>query len=224
MVAIVSVETVLLVLLVLLVAGLLRSHAEILRRLESGESRGPESAPRRKAGAPAPAIAGTTTEGDAVTLDFAGGAGPATLLAFLSTGCSTCAGMWEGLGERRLPDGVQTVIVAHGAERERAARLRSLATGEVPVVMSSAAWEDYGVPGAPYFVLVDGDIRGEGTATTWEGLASLVSDAIEDVREAMAAGRGRRVDDAFAAAGIGPDDPSLYPAGRSSSTGSNGHD
>ena len=33
MVALVSVETVLLVLLVLLVAGLLRSHAEILRRL-----------------------------------------------------------------------------------------------------------------------------------------------------------------------------------------------
>jgi hypothetical protein len=222
MVAIVSVETVVLVLLVILVAGLLRSHAEILRRLGPGESGGPASAPRRARATPAPAIAGTTIEGDAVTLDFAGGAGPPTLLAFLSSGCSTCEGMWEGLGERRLPDGIQTVIVAHGAERERPARLRSLATGEVPVVMSSAAWEDYGVPGAPYFVLVDGDIRGEGTATTWEGLASLVSDAIADVREAMQPDRARRVDGAFAAAGIGPDDPSLYPAGRS--TGSNGHD
>ena len=36
MVAIVSVETVLLVVLLVLVAGLLRSHAEILRRLGPG--------------------------------------------------------------------------------------------------------------------------------------------------------------------------------------------
>ena len=38
MTALVSVETVLLVLLVVLVAGLLRSHAEILRRLGAGAS------------------------------------------------------------------------------------------------------------------------------------------------------------------------------------------
>ena len=36
--AIVSVETVLLVLLIVLVAGLLRSHAEILRRLGPGDA------------------------------------------------------------------------------------------------------------------------------------------------------------------------------------------
>src|SRR5205085_4384940 len=218
MVAIVSVETVLLVLLVVLVAGLLRSHAEILRRLGATETTGPEQAPQRPRGAPAPVIAGTTTDGDPLMLDFARGAGPPTLLAFLSSGCSTCAGMWEGLGERRLPGGIQPVIVAHGADRERPARLRSLTPSQVPVVMSSAAWEDYRVPGAPYFVLVDGAIRGEGTATTWDGVASLVSDAIEDVRSAAANDRAGRVDDAFAAAGIGPDDPSLYPAGRGSST------
>jgi len=41
MTALVSVETVLLVLLLVLVAGLLRSHAEILRRLgPAGEARG----------------------------------------------------------------------------------------------------------------------------------------------------------------------------------------
>ena len=71
MVALVSVETVLLVLLVVLVAALLRSHAEILRRL------GPEDATRRACPAPpagvradtaAPELAGVTPTGDAVKL------------------------------------------------------------------------------------------------------------------------------------------------------------
>jgi hypothetical protein len=241
MTALVSVETVLLVLLVLLVAGLLRSHAEILRRLgPPGEPDGtpqpaagralaagiPQPAPgRRGADEPAAAIAGTTLEDDAVTLDFAGGAGAPTLLAFLSSGCSTCAGFWERLGERRLPDGVETVIVTHGPDRELPAKLRSIAPAGIPVVMSSDAWADYGVPGSPYFVLVHGTVRGEGAATTWKGLASLVGDAIEEQRtlarrQPLAGGpaRARRIDDTFAAAGIGPDHPSLYP-GRQSSDG-----
>ena len=44
MVALVSVETVLLVLLVVLVAGLLRSHAEIMRRPRCGYYRRPSDA------------------------------------------------------------------------------------------------------------------------------------------------------------------------------------
>jgi hypothetical protein len=227
MTALVSVETVLLVLLIVLVIGLLRSHAELLRRLgpAGGADGGPAPpagppAPRRAPGAAAPPLSGTTPTGDAVSLSFAGGA--PTLLAFLTTGCTTCAGFWETLGERRLPDGVQTVIVAHGAEREAPARLRRLAPGGVPVVMSSAAWKDYEVPGAPYFVLVDGGIRGEGVATSWRALGSLVGDAIDDQRlgsespsSPSPGGRasGRSVDETLAAAGIGPDHPSLYPAG-----------
>ncbi len=233
MVAIVSVETVLLVLLLLLVAGLLRSHAEILRRLGPPGERAdaviapPPAGVRNAPEGPAPALTGPTPTGDVVTLDFAGGAAAPTLLAFLTSGCTTCAGFWETLGERRLPPEVQTVIVAHGPDRERPARLRTLAPAGMPVVMSSAAWEDYAVPGAPYFVLVDGAVRGEGVATTWQALASLVGDAIEDRREAermvgfsphggpAVAGpqRARRVEQTLAAAGIGPEHPSLYPAG-----------
>jgi len=217
MVAVVSVETVLLVLLLVLVAGLLRSHAEILRRLGSpGSALGQPAAPRRAGDAPAAALTGSTPSGDAIALDFSGGAGAPTLLAFLTSGCSTCAGFWETLGEPRLPTGVRTVVVTHGSERESPARLRELAPVEVPVVMSSHAWEDYAVPGAPYFVLVDGGIRGEGVATTWSALASLVSDAIEDHREAGSNGTARAHDAErkLAAAGIGPEHPSLYPAGR----------
>jgi hypothetical protein len=231
--ALVSVETLLLVLLIVLVAGLLRSHAEILRRLGPADEPGgvriasPTSAPRRPDLLPADTLTGPTPSGDLLTLDFAGGAAGPTLLAFLTSGCSTCAGFWETLGERRLPPGVQTVIVTHGAERERPARLRSLAPPGVAVVMSSQAWEHYGVPGAPYFALVDGAVRGEGAATSWQALASLVRDAIEDQHEAeqtepvsagampgRGAARARRIDETFAAAGIGPEHPSLYPDGQ----------
>ena len=192
MVALVSVETVLLVLLVVLVAGLLRSHAEVLRRIgPAGEvpARDPRAAAPRTGAArrrSPPPVAGPTPSGDAVSLAFEGAGSTPTLLAFLTSGCSTCAGFWDTLGERRLPPGVQTLIVTRGAERERPARLRALAPTGVGVVMSSQAWEDYGVPGAPYFVLVDGGVRGEGVATTWQALSSLVTDAIEDQREAEA--------------------------------------
>jgi hypothetical protein len=211
MTAIVSVETVLLVLLVVLVAGLLRSHAELLRRLGPEESGVPGTVaapPLARSGArgePAPALQGSTPHGDPLQLSFTGATGTPTLLAFLTSGCSTCAGFWESLAERRLATGVQTVIVTRGSDRERPARLRSLAPPGVPVVMSSEAWDQYRVPGAPYFVLVDGEVRGEGVATSWEGLASLVSDAIEDQRDL------RSLDETLAAAGIGPDHPSLYP-------------
>jgi hypothetical protein len=238
MVAIVSVETVLLVLLVVLVAGLLRSHAEIMRRL-GPEDRSIAPAPPVPPGqddgtrgprgdaTQAPELAGVTPAGDAVKLAFAPGAGPPTLLAFLNSGCGTCAGFWETLGERRLPAGMRAVIVTHGSDRERPAKLRSLTPDGVAVVMSSQAWADYEIPGAPYFVLVDGAVRGEGVATTWQALASLVGDAIEDERAADHAGAGevraRRIDDTLAAAGIGPGHPSLYPERAGADAGAAGN-
>lgn len=226
MVAVVSVETVLLVLLVILVAGLLRSHAAIMRRLGPEDSTHPPDSPARTPAVQvsqvpgpgsgvtgdAPGLSGVTPAGDAIGLAFTAGA--PTLLAFLTSGCSSCAEFWGSLGERRLPTGVRTVIVAHGAERERSAKLRELAPAGIPVVMSSQAWADYEVPGSPYFVLVDGGVLGEGVATTWHALASLVGDALEDQREARAQGgeeRAVRIDDTLAAAGIGPGHPSLYP-------------
>lgn len=212
MTVLVAVETVLLVLVLILVAGLLRSHAELLRRLgTSPDAAGAPAVPRRDPGEPAPAISGSTPAGDAVGLSFEGVTATPTLLAFLTTGCSTCAGFWDELGEHRLPAGVRTVIVTHGAEREQPARLQTLARQRVPVVMSSAAWEQYAVPGAPYFVLVDHSVRGEGVATTWRALTSLVADAIKD--DELSVPR-RGVDETLAAAGIGPEHPSLYPGGR----------
>src|SRR5579884_1199643 len=137
MVALVSVETVLLVLLVVLVAALLRSHAEILRRLGPEDAAAPavpEPPSRTRSDAEAPELSGMTPAGDALKLTFNG---PPTLLAFLSSGCTSCARFWETLGERRLPAHVGPVIVTRGPDREQRSKLRRLAPDSVPVVMSS---------------------------------------------------------------------------------------
>ena len=207
MTALVSVETVLLVLLVVLVAALLRSHAEILRRLgpDDGAPRLPAPPEGLRAASEAPELVGATPTGDAVKLAFDGSP---TLLAFLSSGCASCAGFWETLGQRRVEAELETVIVTRGPEREQPAKLRSLARDGVPVVMSSHAWEDYAVPGSPYFVLVEGgEVRGEGVATTWQALTSLVGDAIAEQRGTE---DRRGIDERLAAAGVGPEHPSLF--------------
>ena len=65
-------------------------------------------------------------------------------------------------------------------------------------------------------MLVDRTVRGEGVASTWVALRSLVGDALADSRTvasraAVAPARARRVDEVLAAAGIHPGDPALYP-------------
>jgi hypothetical protein len=208
--ALVSIETVLLVLLVVLVAALLRSHAEILRRLgpDDGSPRLPPPPAGIRPETAAPELVGATPTGDALKLAFDGSP---TLLAFLSTGCRSCTGFWETLGNGGPAPDLQTVIVTRGPEREQPVKLWRLAGDRIPVVMSSEAWEDYAVPGSPYFVLVqDGAVRGEGVATTWHALSSLVGDAL---RERAAAAADAGVDERLAAAGIGPEHPSLYPGG-----------
>ena len=122
---VVAVETVLLVLLVVLVAGLLRSHAEILRRL--GPRRAPaDAAPaawrlarrrreRRRAG-----VAGRHP-GRRRRRARVRGAARADAARVPDQRVRHCAGSGSTLGERRLPAGVRTVVVTHGAERERPA-------------------------------------------------------------------------------------------------------
>jgi hypothetical protein len=235
--ALVVAEAVALGLLALLVLGLLRSHAEILRRLEALQGRAPAPAtgglplqpglpgPADRPGAPeAHDVAGETPFGDAVQIGLAPG-GPNTLLAFLTSGCTLCRGFWEALQpERRGPNpaGARVVAVTRDPRTESPGKLRELAPPDLPVVMSGDAWASYGVPGAPYFVYVDGAsgrVHGEGAATTWEGVESLLRDALLDsapfAAAAPPAGRGAarqwRSDGEMASAGIGPEDPSLYP-------------
>jgi hypothetical protein len=236
--ALVAVETLLLVLLVLLVAGLLRSHAEILRRLGPPDGAEPdgaeadgamvvrEHAPARDAGELAAAdVAGMTLGGDSLKVSLAPGS-PPTLLAFLTSGCTSCRNFWEAFGAGgvdELAPGVRVVAVAKDGSHESPSRLRELAPSWLPVLLSSAAWDAYSVPGSPYFVYVEGgSIQGEGSATQWPQLASLLRDARADLgADAGRAGQRRavRADSALEAAGIGPGHPSLYPASRSTGAG-----
>jgi len=223
----VTAEAVVLALLVLLVAGLLRSHAEILRRLEAIDA-----APQRAAQSgdapgildpdlPAPGgratvahdIAGQTLAGGALQIAPSTPGRP-TLLAFLTSGCTVCGGFWKTFSSERrpqLPDGGRLVVVTKGPEQESPTRLGKLAAGDVPVLMSTAAWTDYAVPGAPYFVFVDGrgQVAGEGSAREWSQVASLLADAVADA-DAGHRDRGRRVEEELAAAGLRAGDPSLW--------------
>jgi len=202
--AIVVTDTVALVLLSLLVVGLLRSHAELLRRLGHDDeehdthdhgnvAQGSPNlqlidlpAPREDS-PPAEDIVGETPAGDAVKISVTGERD--TLVTFLSSGCLTCMDLWHGIRDQSepLPGDARVVIVTKGRSMESPSRLMDLAPAGVPVVMSQEAWEGYAISMSPYFVHVDGQtgsVRSEGAATSWDQVRSLLRDAMAD--EALA--------------------------------------
>jgi hypothetical protein len=238
MTALVVTEAISILLLGLLVAGLLRSHAEILRKLHDlgVDLEGNEPAtltpdlayaesvtPPRAEVTPAFDISGATPRADAIGISVRDH-GQSTLLAFLSSGCKTCKGFWQSFSTPTALDSLgaaRLVIVTKGEDEESPPKVGGLAPAGVAIVMSSQAWLDYQVPGSPYFVLVDGasgTIAGEGSAGTWEQLENLLSEAVADDRHKKRARKWRadasrqaRADRELMAAGIHPGHPSLYP-------------
>jgi hypothetical protein len=197
-------------LVVVLLAGVLRSHAEILRALhdvgiyvdgrdqpaaqarlgDAGGAADPDERLPATASGPAPAhVTGTTPEGELVSLELHGRREP-TLLAFLTTGCVTCLTFWEALASERLP-GFRVVVLTRGNEAESAPAVAELAPKGITTLLSTEAWEDFGVPGAPYFIHVeDGRMVGEGVATSWEQLVRMLDRADLDRAELAAQGAG----------------------------------
>lgn len=261
MIGLVIAEAVAIALLALLVAGLLRSHAEILRSLhELGAGQPPEHWPAavappaastakvvselefpgvREGIAPprsidltdptistmqAVDISGLTPWDESLAVGVSGGQSR-SLVAFLSTGCGTCAGFWDELnqpGGARLSEGTRLVIVTRGEDEESISALRRIAPAHETVIMSSQAWSDYEVPGSPYFLLIeDGRVTGEGSGSSWQQVRALLGQAADDneVRRSRRPasggmnGRDRAdlVDRELSAAGIHPGHPSLYP-------------
>jgi hypothetical protein len=236
MAVLITAEAVAIALLAVLVAGLLRSHAEILRALRdagidtghagagtSDAQRGAHGVPQRASGATAHDVVGSTPDGESVVIGVVG-AQHDTVLAFLTTGCITCAGFWQAFAEKgeHAFSSARTVIVTREVSEESESKVRQLAPRRVPVVMSSTAWADYEVPGAPYFVQVDGAsgrVAGEGTASGWEQLTSLLDQAAADgALGALGASHARtddereaRADRELLAAGYEPGDPRLHP-------------
>jgi hypothetical protein len=225
-------------LLGVLVAGLLRSNAEMLRAFhQMGVDLSPDPAeapatavplgvrptPGRPDATEVRDVSGVTPEGDAVSLALSG-VRHDTLAAFLTSGCQTCRGFWETFrhGYPEVPGGGRLVVVTRGPEAESPGTIAGLAghgANAVPVVMSSEAWEHYDIPYAPYFVYVSGPqgrIVGEGVAAGWEQVRTLVANAVADGTTGRPRSRADRardgaVDRALQEAGIGPGDPRLHP-------------
>jgi hypothetical protein len=194
-------------LLGLLVAGLLRSNAEILRALrQMGIDLGPRSAggsdvavalsnrptPGRPDSGDVIDLAGVTPQGDAVSLAV-GRVRHDTLIGFLTSGCHTCRAFWDALreGPPAVPGGARLVIVTRGPEAESPGVIGTLAGSSLPVVMSTEVWEHYDIPYAPYFVYISGPaarVVGEGVAAEWDEVRTLVANAVADGTTAAGAG------------------------------------
>lgn len=226
---ILAVEGLLLAVALLFIVALLRSHAEILRRLGALDAPPEERhasngiAPAGSArGGPAYDLAGETLDGDACKLSVGeGSSSTQTLLAFLSSGCTSCGPIWAALRDgARPPAGARLVIVTKDRERESVGRLMELAPASRELVMSSEAWAQYEVEATPHFVLVDGttgEIAGRGSAGSWDQIVTLVEQANSDValaaRGSGTSERAARAEEALARAGISPGHASLYPSG-----------
>ena len=186
--------------LLFLVAGLLRSHAAILRRLhELGAGVGDGAATSAAAVSTEPALAtpdlglpqppvvtdgraaadivGVTPRGETSAIRVVG-ARHDTVVAFLSSGCATCHVFWEELADVALPGDTRLVVVTKGEDAESPVAIGDIAPDGVTVVMSSEAWTTYQVPGSPYVVHVDGPsgrVRGEGTGPSWEQVQRMLT-------------------------------------------------
>lgn len=241
-------QTVVVAVLLVLVVSLLRSHAAILRRLhdagfgvlddDAEETPGggiamsdddlrthPDVPGLRSERGPLVDVAGTRPNGAVTAIGIERSQSP-TLLAFLSSGCITCGAFWEAFRHgAELPGGARLVIVTQGEDRESPSKVAELAPRSVMTVMSSQAWDDYGVPGSPYFVLAGpgGQLLGEGSAMGWPQVEELIVRALGD-RGMSDGGKGRGrepgrrrwrdrerdTDEELLAAGIGPGDPRLF--------------
>lgn len=215
MLAVVVAEAVAILLLGVLVLGLLRSHALILKALhelgaglELEREAGTGVSTATTGGSPGPVpvelesgVVPATRQDSAVGHDVRGTAldgaaaevtvtrpGTRTLLAFLSSGCSVCQTFWDEFQDvADVPGGADLRVVAKGPEEESPSALRRLA-GVLEVVQSTRAWVDYDIPGSPYFVYVEGGtVTGEGSATTWPQVRDLMAQGVADSDEARAA-------------------------------------
>lgn len=251
MTVVVTALAVVVAVLALLVAGLLRSHAVMLRRLHEagvpeldGELEGersslplvpadqetprPNDTPAGRAGVD---LTGVSPVGDPLVIAVAERRHDTSLL-FLSADCLTCQPFWEAVGDGRaqeLSDPThRLVVVTRGPEAELAGTIAQR-PADVPVIMSTEAWQDYGVPGSPYFVHVDGPtgrVRGEGTSASWEAMVDLAGRGRAETADRFdrSSGRGGRrgrrsdrpardSDEELRTMGIEPGDPSLYQDG-----------
>lgn len=172
--------------LVVLVAGLLRSHALVLRRLHDAgmgietldrpgsalpmadgraSSTDVHDAHRRPRPSDAPTgrraqdVTGTTPAGGSVGVAVRG-VDHDTVLLFLSSDCATCRRFWAALAgdaaARPTLPAGVRLVVVTKGPEHELPAVVASHDVDVPVVMSDQAWADHDVPGSPYAIHVDG--------------------------------------------------------------------
>jgi hypothetical protein len=126
-------------------------------------------------------VEGTTPAGEVVVVTV-NGTGHSTLLAFLAVCCGTCAHFWQELGIDHAAEfaahQTKVVLVTRGPGHVDPEAVKAAAPTQHLTVMSSQAWEQYGVPWTPYFVMVDGrssTILAEGTAQSLVEVLALIT-------------------------------------------------
>lgn len=214
----------------MLVIGLLRTQAELIRRLDSlgirlddSESGAPITLSQGSSASAAPSdLVGVTPAGDPVVKSLTIGDDP-TLVAFLSTTCTSCSEFWGAFDSDQImfhEARYRVVAVTLGPDEESPTRALNLMKGDIDVVMSSEAWLQFRVPGAPYFAVVDpreAAVIGEGTAADMKALNTFLADAAGDRRwdqsrsvDRTDADREKMVDEELKRAGLHPGDPRLH--------------
>lgn len=239
MTALLVVETVILAVLCVLVAGLLRGYAAVLRRLHeidgaalpaasaappfrtaSGIVEPAHTIEGRDEWAPSHDLDGMTLRGETASIRTVG-VPQDTVIAFLSSTCEGCAGFWHELSDNAwpVPPGSRLVVVTKGVDEESPSVLEQLCPPDVDLIMSSQAWSDFAVPGSPYVVVADGRtgrVKGEGSGTSFSQVGGLIQQSVADSRHPAVVKsdadrrRARDIDKVLLSAGIGPNDPSLY--------------
>jgi len=233
-------ETAILLVLAVLVAGLLRGYAAVLRRLhelDGGALPAPVGAGppfRTAAGVVGPAqsiegrdewaeshdIDGVSLRGETVSIRTVG-VPQDTVIAFLSATCEGCTGFWQELADRAwaVPPGSRLVVVTRDPAQESPSVLEQLCPPDIDLIMSSQAWADFAVPGSPYLVVADGRtgrVKGEGSGASFTQVGGLLQQSVSDaghpavVKSDSDRRRARDVDRLLLAAGIGPNDSSLH--------------
>ena len=192
--------TLVVALLAVLVAGLLRANAEVIRSLhQMGVNLGPDapaSPPLRHPGCPSypgPTDAGDVIDlvgdhprGDAISLAVSG-VRHDTLIAFLTSGCQTCRGFWDSFQRgrrmsRRGPagggdPGARSRVAGHDRQPGRPRRRRRPG-GDVHRGLGALRR-----PVRSVFRVrlgAGGRVVGEGVAAGWEEVRRLVANAVAD--------------------------------------------
>jgi hypothetical protein len=111
-------------------------------------------------------VVGITPDGQPVRVDLTNDDQPALLL-FLSSTCTGCQDLWQGISELRsvIPAELRIIVVTRGPESENPAAIAELAQSGTTVVMSTPAYIDYQVAGPPFLAVVAGGaVKTEGVA------------------------------------------------------------